>query len=78
MGAGAWKTARLEGISRAGFCITWLFRPCEGHVTPGMHSGTASAASARLSAAAQRNRCEFAEPLHVAVCEHILRHCAVD
>jgi hypothetical protein len=77
MGGGAWKTARLDDISQAGFRVAWL---------PGATKDTSLRVRIRglqvLSAHVRWQQdnaigCEFAEPLHVAVFEHIVRQCAV-
>lgn len=77
MGGGAWKTARLDDISQAGFCVAWL---------PGATKDTLLRVRIPelqvLSAHVRWQRdnaigCEFAEPLHVAVFEHIVRQCTV-
>lgn len=74
-GAGAWKRARLEDISQAGFRIAWLpgarkDAPLRIRI-PGLQVLTAHVRWHQDKAIG----CEFAEPLHVAVFEHIVRRC---
>lgn len=75
-GSQAWKSARLEDISQAGFKIAWL--PAARNDVPmriripGLQVLTAHIRWQQDSAIG----CEFAEPLHIAVFEHIVRQCA--
>ena len=68
-----WKLARLEDISQAGFRIAWLpdadpIKPLRIRI-PGLQLLTAEIRWQRGKAVG----CAFAEPLHVAVFEHILQ-----
>jgi hypothetical protein len=72
-GVQPWKKARLEDISQSGFRIAWLpeFRrdtPLRIRI-PGLQVLTAHIRWQQGKAIG----CEFAEPLHVAVFEHIVR-----
>ncbi|MCJ2186360.1 PilZ domain-containing protein [Novosphingobium beihaiensis] len=72
-GTRPWKMARLEDLSPGGFRIAWLPDarpeiPLRIRI-PGMQLLTARICWARGNAVG----CEFAEPLHVAVFEHIAR-----
>ena len=77
-GTRPWKKARLEDLSPGGFRIAWLpdaraELPLRIRI-PGMQLLTARICWARDSAVG----CEFAEPLHLAVFEHIARNAASD
>jgi hypothetical protein len=67
-----WQTVRLEDISRTGFRIAWLPGASADHPLririPGIQLLSARICWKRLSAIG----CEFAEPLHPAVFEHLL------
>lgn len=72
-GTRPWKMARLEDLSPGGFRIAWLpdatpEMPLRIRI-PGMQLLSARICWARDSAVG----CEFADPLHVAVFEHIAR-----
>lgn len=72
-GTRPWALARLEDISQAGFRIAWLpnFRvdlPLRIRI-PGLQLLTAHIRWQQGKAVG----CEFSEPLHVAVFEHIVR-----
>lgn len=74
-GVKPWKLARLEDISQAGFRIGWL-PECRRDAPlririPGLQVLTAHIRWQEDKAVG----CEFAEPLHVAVFEHIVRQC---
>ena len=67
-----WKLARLDDISQSGFRIAWLpdaskAKPLRIRI-PGLHMLTAEIRWQRGKSVG----CAFAEPLHVAVFEHIL------
>jgi hypothetical protein len=73
-----WKMARLDDISQAGFRIALLPNvkpdvPLRIRI-PGLQMLTANIRWHRGKAVG----CEFAEPLHVAVFEHIVRQCRSD
>lgn len=74
-GVAPWKMARLDDISQAGFRIAWLpdARPAVPLRIriPGLQMLTAHIRWQQDKAVG----CEFAEPLHVAVFEHIVRQC---
>lgn len=75
-GTRPWKKARLEDLSPGGFRIAWLpdarpSVPLRIRI-PGMQLLSARICWQRGSAIG----CEFAEPLHVAVFEHIARAAA--
>jgi hypothetical protein len=77
-GAEPWRTARLDDISQAGFRIAWL-PDCARNVPlririPGLQVLTAHIRWREDKAVG----CEFAEPLHVAVFEHIVGQCRFD
>ncbi len=77
-GSRPWKLVRLEDISQTGFCITWLpesaiDRPLRVKI-PGIQILSAKVCWQRGKAVG----CEFAEPLHVAVFEHIVRQAVID
>ena len=68
-----WKMARLEDLSPRGFRVAWLpdaspDMPLRIRI-PGMQLLSARICWERDSAVG----CEFADPLHVAVFEHIVR-----
>ncbi|HKR91862.1 PilZ domain-containing protein [Novosphingobium sp.] len=72
-GTRPWKMARLEDPSTGGFRIAWL-PDARAEVPlririPGIRLLSASICWTRDSAVG----CEFAEPLHVAVFDHIVR-----
>jgi hypothetical protein len=74
-GGGPWKAARLSDISQAGFLIA-LLPDCK----PGSPLRIRIPGLQVLNAKARWQRgksvgCEFDEPLHVAVFEHIVRQC---
>jgi hypothetical protein len=72
-GFGPWKLARLEDISQTGFRIAWLPEADENKQLririPGLQVLNANLRWRKGKAVG----CAFAEPLHVAVFEHILR-----
>ena len=75
-GTRPWKAARLEDLSPGGFRIGWLPDarpeiPLRIRI-PGIQLLTARICWARDNAVG----CEFAEPLHIAVFEHIVRSAA--
>lgn len=75
-GTRPWKMARLEDLSPGGFRIAWLpdaraELPLRIRI-PGIHLLTARICWARGNAVG----CEFAEPLHIAVFEHIAHSAA--
>jgi hypothetical protein len=77
-GTQPWKLAHLEDISQAGFRIAWLPDarrdvPLRIRI-PGLQMLTAHIRWQQDKAVG----CEFAEPLHVAVFEHIVRQCRFD
>lgn len=77
-GSAPWKMARLDDISQAGFRIAWLPNikrdvPLRIRI-PGLQMLTAKIRWQQDKAVG----CEFAEPLHVAVFEHIVRQCRFD
>lgn len=68
-----WRLVRLEDISQSGFRIAWLpdatqLKPLRIRI-PGLAMLTARICWQRGKAVG----CEFVEPLHVAVFEHILQ-----
>lgn len=73
-----WKMARLSDISPAGFQIAWL-PDCDPDTPlririPGLEI-------LRAEIRWQRGKsvgCEFIEPLHIAVFEHLIRQCRFD
>ncbi|MBW8754508.1 MAG: PilZ domain-containing protein, partial [Sphingomonadales bacterium] len=72
-GAQPWQIARLADISQAGFHIAWL-PECKKDAPlririPGLAVLTAQIRWQRGNAVG----CEFAEPLHIAVFEHIVQ-----
>ncbi len=72
-GTRPWQKVRLEDISQAGFRIAW-FQGCSPDLPlririPGMRLLTAHIRWEQDKAVG----CEFAEPLHVAVFEHLAR-----
>ena len=72
-GTRPWKLARLEDISQAGFRIAWL-PECRMDLPlririPGLHVLSADIRWQQGKSVG----CAFAEPLHVAVFEHIVR-----
>jgi hypothetical protein len=71
-GTRPWKVARLEDISQSGFCIAWLpdaaiNQPLRIKI-PGLQMLTANIRWQRGKSVG----CEFTDPLHIAVFEHIL------
>jgi hypothetical protein len=77
-GTDEWQLARLDDISQAGFHIAWL-PDCQPDVPlririPGLQVLTANVRWRQDKAVG----CEFTEPLHVAVFEHIVRQCRFD
>lgn len=75
-GTRPWKKARLEDLSPGGFRIAWLPDarqdiPLRIRI-PGIHLLSARIRWMRENAVG----CEFADPLHVAVFEHIARAAA--
>jgi hypothetical protein len=77
-GVEPWKLARLDDISQAGFRIAWL-PDCRRDAPlririPGLQMLTAHIRWQQDKAVG----CEFAEPLHVAVFEHIVKQCRID
>ena len=73
-----WKVARLEDISPAGFRIAWLpdatpDKPLRIRI-PGLQMLSAEIRWQKGKAVG----CAFAEPLHIAVFEHILRAARID
>ena len=77
-GSRPWQLVRLEDISQQGFCISWLpdgaiDRPLRVKI-PGIQILSAKVCWQRGKALG----CEFAEPLHVAVFEHIVRQAVID
>ena len=71
-GSRPWKTARLEDLSPGGFRIAWLpdastAMPLRIRI-PGLQMLSARICWQRDNAIG----CEFAEPLHVAVFEHVV------
>ncbi len=77
-GARAWKLARLEDLSQAGFRIAWLQDASVGQALkiriPGLQPLDAVIRWLRGKAVG----CEFSAPLHVAVFEHILRQAGIE
>ena len=77
-GAAPWKLARLDDISQSGFRIAWLPEASMGRPLririPGLHMLSADIRWQKGKAVG----CSFAEPLHVAVFEHILRATKID
>jgi hypothetical protein len=68
-----WKMARLDDISQAGFCIAWL-SDCKPGLPlririSGLHMLTANIRWQQDKMVG----CEFVEPLHVAVFEHVVQ-----
>ena len=77
-GFAPWKLARLDDISQAGFRIAWLpdatmEKPLRIRI-PGLQMLSAEIRWQKGKSVG----CSFAEPLHVAVFEHILRHARID
>ena len=77
-GTRPWAMARLEDISQTGFRIAWLpncslEKPLRIRI-PGLQVLSAAIRWQRGKAVG----CEFAEPLHVAVFEHIVRQSRID
>ena len=77
-GTRPWALARLEDISQAGFRIAWLPNcrvdlPLRIRI-PGLQLLTAHIRWQQGKAVG----CEFSEPLHVAVFEHIVRQARED
>lgn len=77
-GVKPWKMARLDDISQAGFRIAWL-PDCDRDTPlririPGLQVLTARIRWQEDKAVG----CEFVEPLHVAVFEHIVGQCRFD
>ena len=77
-GTAPWKMARLDDISPSGFRIAWLpeanlERPLRIRI-PGLQMLAANIRWRRGKAVG----CEFVEPLHIAVFEHILRASRID
>ena len=73
-----WKLARLDDISQDGFRIAWLTdatttKPLRIRI-PALHMLSAEIRWQRSKAVG----CEFSEPLHIAVFEHILRAARID
>lgn len=73
-----WQMVRLADISQAGFHIAWL-PDCRKDLPlririPGLAMLTAHVRWRRGKAVG----CEFAEPLHVAVFENIVRQCRLE
>lgn len=77
-GTRAWVRVRLDDLSQAGFRITWLPQFSLGMPLririPSMQVLTASI----RWHSGKTLGCEFAEPLHVAVFEHIVRNAVID
>ncbi len=72
-GSKPWKMARLDDISQAGFRIAWL-----PEVNPSAPLRIRIQGLQMLTANIRWQRgksigCEFTEPLHIAVFEHILK-----
>lgn len=77
-GTRPWAIARLEDISQTGFRIAWL-PDCRTDLPlrvriPGLQLLSATIRWQRGKAVG----CAFAEPLHVAVFEHIVRQSRID
>ena len=77
-GIAPWKLARLDDISQAGFRIAWLpdattAKPLRIRI-PGLQMLTTAIRWQKGKSVG----CEFTEPLHVAVFEHILRAARID
>ena len=77
-GTRPWKPARLEDISQRGFRIAWMPEarielPLRIRI-PGMQLLSADIRWKRENAIG----CEFTEPLHVAVLDHIVRSSSSD
>jgi PilZ domain len=77
-GTKPWKVARLDDISQAGFRIVWLpdaavSQPLRIKI-PGLQMLTADIRWQRGKSVG----CEFTEPLHIAVFEHILKQVLID
>lgn len=77
-GSRAWSLARLEDISPQGFRISWMplcdpSQPLRIRI-PGMQLLSAKVCWREGKAAG----CAFAEPLHVAVFDHIVRQATLD
>ena len=73
-----WQLARLDDISQSGFRIAWLpdaapDKPLRIRI-PGLQMLTAKIRWQKGKVVG----CAFAEPLHVAVFEHILRQARID
>ena len=77
-GTHPWKRVRLDDISPSGFRIAWLpgaLRDVPLRIRiPGLQMLTAHIRWQQGKAVG----CEFAEPLHVAVFEHIVRQCEIE
>ena len=77
-GMAPWKLARLDDISQAGFRIAWLPGATRAKLLririPGLQMLTAEIRWQNDKSVG----CAFAEPLHVAVFEHILRQAQID
>lgn len=77
-GTRPWVRVRLEDISRHGFCIPWLLN-CAADFPLRIKIPGLQILSAKIRW--QRGRavgCEFLEPLHQAVFEHILREADIE
>jgi hypothetical protein len=77
-GTRPWSLVRLEDISQQGFRISWfpacnLDRPLRVRI-PGLQILNARICWERGKALG----CEFVEPLHIAVFEHIVSQAAID
>ncbi len=77
-GSRPWIKVRLDDLSQAGFRITWL-----PQFSLGLPLRIRIPKLQVLTAAIRWHRgktlgCEFAEPLHVAVFEHIVRGAVID
>lgn len=72
-GTRPWKMARLEDLSPGGFRIAWL-PGARAELPLRIRIPGIQLLSARIRWAREGSiGCEFAEPLHVAVFEHIVR-----
>lgn len=70
-----WKAARLSDISQAGFHIAWL-PDCNPAIPLRIRIPGLQMLSARIRWRRGKSvGCEFTEPLHVAVFEHIVSQC---
>jgi hypothetical protein len=77
-GAGPWKRARLDDISQAGFRIAWL-PGCDPEAPLRIRIPALQLLTAHIRwQQGKAVGCEFAEPLHVAVFEHIVKQCRFD